>query len=329
MKNGVWVEVLRTGTWIDSSGKEVVITDQDLADIERDTNALLAEDFRPPLRFGGHKEGLNPAYGWVGAVKKHGDRLSALFTDVPKAAAQAINQRLFKSVSSGLRFGFEVAGKTYAKVLHHVAVLGATLPAVTGLKEIPALFDDDGNGQPVVVNLENDEAATDPNQEKLEMKELEELKQKVADLQARVDAHPQEIADLKAAHQVALAETKKAAETETAALKADVAKFEAEKAKAEVTAVVDQAVRDGRIAPSAKDDQIKIGLTMHGAEFAEGETAPFETWKKALTTGPKAVKFEEKAETGANDADGSGDQGSKEFQEGLKEGREFSKANQK
>jgi hypothetical protein len=91
------------------------------------------------------------AYGWVKrayAAKVHsGGKLAAGFkTDwegVSPALAAAIKARRFKKVSVEFKDDFrDNEGRSYGPVLWRVAVLGADVPKVKGLADIPATFAD-------------------------------------------------------------------------------------------------------------------------------------------------------------------------------------------
>jgi len=87
-----------------------------------------------------------PALGWLSAVRRERDRLVGDFTDVPIELQAAINAGLYKQVSVELypEFAKTEAEKNLGTgrtgpVLAAVAFLGADLPRVKGLADLPRI----------------------------------------------------------------------------------------------------------------------------------------------------------------------------------------------
>ena len=102
---------------------------------EADIQAL-AEDYKPglleaPLTFDHARSG--PAYGWVAALKRSGDRLIAVLKDVPSTVRDVLRNGLFKRRSVELMRELPETGRPY---LRAVTLLGAATPEVKGLREI-------------------------------------------------------------------------------------------------------------------------------------------------------------------------------------------------
>lgn len=115
------VEVFKTGTW---NGDPYVVKDLDAM-----VEAFGRVGFVPPVKIGHVDAPDAPAYGIVTALKRVGQRLLASFR-VPQAVADAIRSLHFPQLSSEVIWDLERNGKTFARVLKAVALLGAEIPAV-------------------------------------------------------------------------------------------------------------------------------------------------------------------------------------------------------
>jgi cation transport regulator ChaB len=131
-----WVEIFKGGKQVDSNGVE---HDGDSL-IDNAINTFNPLVHEPPLRLD-HKEG--PAYGWVNELKsenKDGTKiLYAKFKNIVPEVIDIVKNGMYKKRSSG----FYPDGK-----LNHVAMLGASIPAVRGLENIK------WEEQDIVVNFE-------------------------------------------------------------------------------------------------------------------------------------------------------------------------------
>lgn len=289
---GVWCEVFRPGFW---NGKHL---GPELVDQIIEAFGANKDQLKVPLRVGSHNE-LAPAGGWVTALKKVGDRLMAEFSDVPRVVGEAINRRLFKQVSIGIVHGHkDEKGKVWPSVLDHVAILGGRIPAVKGLADLPALFEPE-NPQGEIITLENEEyEEMDP---KLLEGQLTEAQAQNKDLRKQVTELTAERDDLKtklAAAEKTVGEQKtqlEAKEKEAKGLREKVTTFEVAAAKAEVEAVVDAAVKAGRLLPANKTSALAAGNALRAMENFSAADSPFSEWKKGVETGPKILTFEEKA----------------------------------
>lgn len=125
------VEIFRAGKW---NGDDYTI-----ADIDAMITAFDQAGYRPPLKFGheGDREeqGL-PALGWVDKIYRKGSRLVADFADMPKEVYRAIKRRAYDAVSAEIYWNLTRDGKVFKRALKAVALLGAEIPAVAGLKPL-------------------------------------------------------------------------------------------------------------------------------------------------------------------------------------------------
>ena len=118
-----WIEIFRTGTHTDSAGNTADWTDRDLDKIVSSYNPAIHE---APIVIG-HPEIDSPAYGWVQALKREGDRLLAKPKQLIDEFKDWVQRGLYKKISIAL----------YPDLtLRHVGFLGAVPPAIKGLKPV-------------------------------------------------------------------------------------------------------------------------------------------------------------------------------------------------
>jgi hypothetical protein len=132
------MEVFRAGDY----GAKGVWREEDLEQLARDYAPELLE---APLTFDHARSG--PAFGWVAALRRVGDRLVARLTGVPEAVRELVRTGAYKKRSVELLRRFEATGRPY---LRAVTLLGAATPAVPGLRAVafaeddePVCFEDD------------------------------------------------------------------------------------------------------------------------------------------------------------------------------------------
>ncbi len=133
-----WIDICRTGHFTDRFGREVELTDEKL-------DRMIAQ-YDPAQREApaviGHPQINAPAFGWVTALRRDGDRLQAKFRDIVHEFAQGVKQRMWPKRS--IKFDEEMN-------LIHVGFLGAAPPAVPGLAEIQ--FSEEPEGTEVEFEL--------------------------------------------------------------------------------------------------------------------------------------------------------------------------------
>lgn len=129
----------------------------------------------------------------------------------------------------------------------------------------------------------------------------------MTDLETKLTADLAAANEKAAAQATAIVNLTAERDTATAANKAltkQIAEFTNKAMEAEVTAVVDAAIADGRLLPKDKDKAVKTGLALRnaaGVEFKAGDGSPFDGWKDLLASGGKVVDLSEKgAATGAD-----------------------------
>lgn len=163
-----WYEIFRAGRY-EPQGE---FTEDDIQQIVDNYDP---DKFEAPIVIG-HPKQDDPAFGWVAGLKREGDKLLATFRQVVPEFAEAVNAGRYKKVSVRLR-------KTdKGWTLRHVGFLGATAPAVEGLKPIE-FSKEDREGIQIDLDFtgENKEAKAMPdNRESIEKELREKLEREFA-----------------------------------------------------------------------------------------------------------------------------------------------------
>lgn len=255
-----WTTIFRVGRHTDSSG---VTRDFTAADLDRMVASYDPAAHEAPLVIG-HPKTDSPAYGWVAALKREGDKLLARFKDVPNQVKELVRQGRYRKVSVALYPNGTV---------RHVGLLGATPPAVKGLGSVAF---DDGDAEIHLYEFADIEGGT--------MSELERLRQEKAEAEAK--AREAEKA-AKEAEEARAAAEKAAKEAEEAKAKAEAefAEFRAaEEAKAR-EARFEKLVEAGKALPGEKAALLSLAGALAGAgelTFAEGGSSVKRPAEEAL-----------------------------------------------
>jgi cation transport regulator ChaB len=121
--DGVWIEAWASGNHPSCSGSKKEWTDSDLQ--------YIASTYDPKKHIApiviGHPEHDSPAFGWVSAAKKVGDKLLLKLVQVADQLKEKVRKGEYKTVSIGLFPDL---------TLRHLGFLGAAIPAVKGLKQV-------------------------------------------------------------------------------------------------------------------------------------------------------------------------------------------------
>lgn len=227
------VEIFRTGTHTDSSGKTRDWTSRDLA--------KLVDTYDPAQREApavvGHPQTDSPAYGWVERLRVVGDRLVADFKDLAQPFVQAIKDGLYRKRSISIYPDGS---------LRHVGFLGGMPPAVPGLKDIALAT---GAGE-VTIDFE---APAEPGKQEgsdvdlqAALARIKELENQLADIKAK------DTAGQHAAEKTALELKIKEAQEKAAKAEADFAAFKDGQVAAAREKRVEALATSGRIKPSEK-----------------------------------------------------------------------------
>ena len=353
------VEVFTDGTW-----NGYTYSERDIISIVRDTASLielvkpyikLGHDVRQPLTDG------MPALGWAEAVRLN-DRgfVEIDFVEVAKLIGDLVAVRAYKRVSVELWKNPRILGTKYDWFLEAVSFLGAALPAVTTLEDIPAYYKntlesfaaiergDDTEKLVVNFSLESPESSTPSedgssatrrtvtfSKEELTMKR----KFTIAGVVIEVDeADKESIAKFEAIETAdqKQAEALSAATTDAA----DAKKTLAERETAETTAIVDVIVKKytsaetPKVAPKHADTlrAILTALSTEKATFTVGEGDNSKDEEASLLTALEEIlegagdlaDFEDKAKTGGDHTSLSSDE--REMEAGREAVRRLKKA---
>ncbi len=103
-------------------------------------------NFRAPIKLGHDPDqplldtdGI-PAAGWVENLRRIGDTLIADLLKIPDKIAILMENGSLRNRSIEIMFDFKVAGKVFPAVLTGMALLGESLPAITSLDDVVALY---------------------------------------------------------------------------------------------------------------------------------------------------------------------------------------------
>ncbi len=301
------VEIFGVGTW---KGTKTVTVTGDMLDQMVAAFAQLSDKvagFRPPIKLGhtdaqrfiGQSNGA-PALGWVNAVRRVGDKVVADFKDVPSSLVDLIRNRLYNSVSIEILPKLEYGGVTFENVLSAVAVLGAELPAVKGLKELSASLFDASITERIVLS-EQEQGQIMAGEATYTQAQLDQLIEAAVTKAGAVFEAKQATIVAGLQKQIDDGKTAFAAkEKEITDAKAEAAKFASDQAKLEVEGVVDQAIKEGKLLPKEKAATLAFAQTLDNTtkikfgDKAEDEMTPFGRWKAGLLAGKAKVSFKEK-----------------------------------
>ena len=101
-------------------------------------------DFLPAVKLGHTNAPGAPAYGYVENLRRVGGKLLADITHLPQEIYDQVQSRKFGRVSAEVYWNLKRGGKTYHRALGAVALLGAEIPGVVGLRPLYAYTADVG-----------------------------------------------------------------------------------------------------------------------------------------------------------------------------------------
>lgn len=203
------VEIFRSGTHTDSAGRTRSWSEADLDKLS-EFNGI--KD-KAPLVIG-HPKDNHPAFGWVSRIYRKGQSLWADFDQVSNDFVQMLKDGRYKERSISINKDGS---------LRHIGFLGAMPPAVKGLENINFSVADENTLTTITVDFSvGNERENNMTLEEA-LKQIEELKRKIAELEAGKDKTEFETKLKELADQVKAAEEGKAkAEKEHEDFKAQV-----------------------------------------------------------------------------------------------------------
>lgn len=237
-----WIEIARTGTFTDSSGRSQTFTDADLCAI---ANSYNPDKRDCPLTFGHPKTDAAPAFGWASKIKAENGKLFAQFACVPDKVKEVVAKGHYRHVSMSLM--------PDRVTLRHVALLGAAQPAIDCLKAVELHHADDA----ITINFSNEENAMPEDLQR----EIGALKERVASLEKENAALKEQAKSSKEVKEKAEGE-KKAAEEKAEKTAAEFAayrgKVETEKREQRISALV----ASGKITPAEKAGVLQFAAAL-------------------------------------------------------------------
>lgn len=149
------IEYLATGTHRGalSPPEGDTYTEADLDEMAAAANEL-GDELRQPIRLGHRldrrlkddgdlEDDAQPAVGWLTNWRREGDKLVCSARAMPAKVADLIRTGAYRARSAEVIFNYRSRqGHSYRMVPAGMALLGATLPAVTGLADVFALYAD-------------------------------------------------------------------------------------------------------------------------------------------------------------------------------------------
>jgi len=297
-------DIFSVGTW-----NGTAYTEKDLESLEKNFNERT--DIKVPLKIDLFKNvkteedrhGGMPAVGWVTEVKKVGKKLFARITDIPLRVKELIENKAYRQVSIEMRR--IVIQKDVMNILTGIALLGVEQPGVSNLDEFGKFYD--FKEQEELQDLEKvyfayDEQTLKKGEEmELETK-VKELEAKNAELVKQLEENKKLVIDLEA--------DKAAKEKELNDLKEKDAGFKAEARTAEIKKFIADKIAEGKLLPKHEAMVSEIMLNV-GEEvkvkFKEGDTEEdisiVKMFEKVIDSMPNLVKFEEMSQAGKNQDD--------------------------
>lgn len=120
-----------------------------------------------------------PAVGLLQRVYRVGKKLVADIANIPKTVAELINKKAFHSVSAEIAWNADFDGTIYDRLLTGVALLGAEIPAVNKLAEIPTIYKAEFSK---IATFELKGGEIEMAEEKVEEQKAEEVKENKAEV---------------------------------------------------------------------------------------------------------------------------------------------------
>lgn len=128
------IEIFKAGKHKDANGQVVEITKDDLVNISKEYDIKQHE---APVVIG-HPQADAPAYAWVENLYTKDDSLYANFSQIDPEFKNLVNEGRYKKISASFYKPKTMTNPSPNKhwYLRHVGFLGATPPAIKGLKQV-------------------------------------------------------------------------------------------------------------------------------------------------------------------------------------------------
>jgi hypothetical protein len=291
------LEIFGAGTWAPASGGKVTVTESHLDEIVQSFGELQGTNIvKPHLKLGhtdaqkwfGQKVGV-PTLGWIDRVWREGAKLFADISSVPEALLEMIKQGRYHNVSAEVYAPGQVEsnGKTFGHVLSAVAILGTEMPAVRDLAGLAAaLYENQftaGNMPPPTTYSKGMHTSMF-TQEQVDSLIAAAVLRAVT---AKAGEFSAQITDLTTQVGV-LTQRAEGAESKVAEQAASFANTQA-------TALIDAAIKDGRLLPKQKDMALAFMTGIKAPiSFGGKEQSPAQLFSDFLATFGKQVDLTER-----------------------------------
>ena len=256
--------------------KGIEWTEETLGGIVGDTNRIL-DTWKPYVKLGHNESQLladgQPSLGWLHNIRKVGRKIVTDIKGVPKVLAKAINAGAYKRVSVELAPDRVYGDESYPYLLRAVAFLGADMPEVKTLQDLPKLYHNEDDSDEVLSVVwdftEEDE---------VQLEQVKALEEANVSLKGRLE------------------------EAEAQLMEAQMARV-----GSEAVAFADKLLSENKIRKDDHEKWVRVLGTISGhaetLEFSDGETAFDKELKELLLGMPKMA--EEGEEAGAEDNSGN------------------------
>lgn len=266
-----WFAIFKTGKHTDSNGNEREWTENDLDKIIESYDKTKHE---APIVIG-HPKTNAPAFGWIEKLKRVGDTLYALPSQLAQEFVEMVNKGLFKKRSISL----------YPDgTLRHVGFLGAQPPAVKGLPDVEFK-----EGE--TLSTIETEVATDFEDKSVE-KNLQGLEEKVKQYELqlkKMEEKEKEFEELQTKYAQVL--------VEKSTLEKEIQKQKRETQLKDFAEIVERAISEGKLLPKMKDTITKLYEVVSLTplyEFSEGvKSEPSSLLTDLINSMPKIIDFGE------------------------------------
>lgn len=279
------VEIFATGTHNGMSFGEKDLHQM----VESFTTLTQKEGYRPVLKLGhedtqkyfGQRKGA-PNLGIVDKIWVEAGKIKANFENVPDAVVDMIRNGRYNAVSIEMFPKLNAEGVTFSNVLTAVALLGAELPAVKGLKDLAASLFDEFEDERITLTFGEVAMPATYSKEQLDeivaaavAKASDELK---SEFEAKVTELEGEVAS-----------AKEAKETAEDALRT----FEDEARTREAEMLIENAIKEGKLLPKQKDMAMAFAMLSAPVKFGDEEKSSSVAFKEFLDSLPAQVDFDE------------------------------------
>lgn len=299
------VEIFATGVW--RGNKRVTVTDKTLDDMVNSFNELTSkvDGFRPFLKLG-HKEMQQfggesgaPSLGFVSKIWREGEKILANFSNVPDALVDLVKSGRYNAVSIEFLPKVSFGGTDYRSVLRAVALLGAELPAVKTLKGLSAsLMSDDAYVFEDAEPIETLEKEADvPNEATYNQSQVDALVE--AAVSKAIDETTASLSESTDNMNSAIAERDEKIASLTAAkdqAEANLRDYVKATDTAEVNALIEKAISEGKITPAEKDKYVALANIETTVKLGDDETTPRAILESIFKDLPVKVNLSEQSD---------------------------------